>query len=367
MLFWTGLIATRLSVDERTNEDLTQSFSDKSRRLPQTSHSTEQSVFSSECVRVDTRNQPDTAEDCKQSDTPCDAQMHVESEVCSGTFTHAQSHIQIGERSFSCEVCSKKFESLSDLIRHVNTGEHLYSCEVCDKQFAQLFNLTIHMRSHNGERPFSCEVCDKQFARSCTLKSHMRFHNDERSFSCKVCSKKFKSSSNLIRHFLIHRGERPFRCELCNKTFKQSGSLKCHMHIHRSERFFSCKVCSKKFKSSSNLIRHFLIHRGERPFSCELCNKTFTQSGSLKCHMHIHNYYKRLKRHVDKHVYEATRRSAICMETEQSSTTDNSDTVDKFSKKTHICSTCGRTFQDERLFETHMRLHSRLETLYQRN
>ena len=311
MLFWTGLIATRLSVDERTNEDLTQSFSDKSRRLPQTSHSTEQSVFSSECVRVDTRNQPDTAEDCKQSDTPCDAQMHVESEVCSGTFTHAQSHIQIGERSFSCEVCSKKFESLSDLIRHVNTGEHLYSCEVCDKQFAQLFNLTIHMRSHNGERPFSCEVCDKQFARSCTLKSHMRFHNDERSFSC--------------------------------------------------------KVCSKKFKSSSNLIRHFLIHRGERPFSCELCNKTFTQSGSLKCHMHIHNYYKRLKRHVDKHVYEATRRSAICMETEQSSTTDNSDTVDKFSKKTHICSTCGRTFQDERLFETHMRLHSRLETLYQRN
>ena len=311
MLFWTGLIATRLSEDERTNEDLTQSFSDKSRRLPQTSHSTEQSVFSSECVRVDTRNQPDTAEDCKQSDTPCDAQMHVESEVCSGTFTHAQSHIQIGERSFSCEVCSKKFESLSDLKRHINTGEHLYSCEVCDKQFAQLFNLTIHMRSHNGERPFSCEVCDKQFARSCTLKSHMRFHNDERSFSCKVCSKKFKSSSKLKRHFLIHRGERPFRCELCNKTFKQSGSLKCHMHIH--------------------------------------------------------NYYKRLKRHVDKHVYEATRRSAICMETEQSSTTDNSDTVDKFSKKTHICSTCGRTFQDERLFETHMRLHSRLETLYQRN
>jgi len=37
---------------EETNEDLTQSCSDKSRGLPQTSHSTEESVISSECVRI---------------------------------------------------------------------------------------------------------------------------------------------------------------------------------------------------------------------------------------------------------------------------------------------------------------------------
>ena len=44
----------RVHTNINTHEDLTQSFSDKSRGLPQTSHSTEQSVFSSECVRVDT-------------------------------------------------------------------------------------------------------------------------------------------------------------------------------------------------------------------------------------------------------------------------------------------------------------------------
>ena len=76
MSCWTGLIATQLSVDE--NEDQTQSFSDKSRGLPQTSHSTEQSVFSSEYVRVDTSSQLDTAEDCKRSDTPLDTQVHAE-------------------------------------------------------------------------------------------------------------------------------------------------------------------------------------------------------------------------------------------------------------------------------------------------
>jgi len=42
------------TAQEETNEDLIQSCSDKSRGLPQTFHSTEQCVFSSECVRVDT-------------------------------------------------------------------------------------------------------------------------------------------------------------------------------------------------------------------------------------------------------------------------------------------------------------------------
>ena len=67
MLCWTDLFDYHSTVNEKTNEDLTQSFSDESRGLPQTSHSTEQSVLSMECVRVDTSNQLDTAEDCKQS------------------------------------------------------------------------------------------------------------------------------------------------------------------------------------------------------------------------------------------------------------------------------------------------------------
>ena len=75
----TDLFDYHSTVDEKTNEDWTQSFSDKRIGLLQTSHSTEQSVFSSECVRVDTSNQLDTAEDSKQSDTPFDSQMFVAS------------------------------------------------------------------------------------------------------------------------------------------------------------------------------------------------------------------------------------------------------------------------------------------------
>ena len=68
------------TVDERTKEDLQHSFSDNSRRLIQTSDSRTQSVCLSGHVRVDTSNQLDTDDDCKQSYSACDAEMHAESD-----------------------------------------------------------------------------------------------------------------------------------------------------------------------------------------------------------------------------------------------------------------------------------------------
>jgi len=125
MLCWTDLLDYHSTVDEETNEDLTQRFPDKSRGLPQTSHSTEQSVFSSECVRVDTSSQLDTAENYKQSDIPCNTQVRVE--------------------------CGK------------------HTCEVCNMKFTQSSSLKCHMRIHTGERPFSCKVCNKKITRSSNL------------------------------------------------------------------------------------------------------------------------------------------------------------------------------------------------------
>jgi len=34
--------------------------------------------------------------------------------------------------------------------------------------------------------------------------------------------------------------------------------------------------------------------------------------------------------------------------------------------KTDVCDICQRKFEDERVFETHKKLHSRLQTVYQR-
>ena len=104
-------------------------------------------MFSSECVRVDTSNQLDAAEDCKPSDTARDTRVHVE-----------------GGKHAS-KVCTKKFTNCSKLTTRVlsQTAKRRFSCKVCSKKFTQSCHLSRHMLIHTGERPYSCKVCSKTF------------------------------------------------------------------------------------------------------------------------------------------------------------------------------------------------------------
>ena len=258
MLCCTDLLDYHSTVDEETSEDLTQSCSDKSRGLLQISHSTEQYVFSSECVRVDTSNQLDTAEDCKQSDTPCDDQTHVES----------------GKRK------RKKLTHSNNLKRHmlIHNGEKPFSCKVCSKKFTRSSSLKRHMFVHNSDLPLNCKVCNKKFRQSSALKYHLLFHKDEHTFSCKICRKKFTALCNLKRHMFLHNSDLSLNCKVCNKKFRQSSALKYHLLFHKDEHTFSCKFCNKSFTQSSDLKSHVRVHKGDRSFSCKVVK------GSLQTH-----------------------------------------------------------------------------------
>jgi len=78
-------------------------YTEVHRRMIQTFDSRTQSVYLSDHVRVDTSNQLDTDDDCKQSYSACDTEMHVET----------------GERQFTCTVCSMKFKRASALKTHM--------------------------------------------------------------------------------------------------------------------------------------------------------------------------------------------------------------------------------------------------------
>ena len=241
MSCWTDLLNYHSTADE-TNEDLTQSFTDKSRGLPQASHSTEQSVFSSECVRVDTSNQ---SEDCKQSDTPCDTGIHVES----------------GKQTFTCVICDNKFTHEPDFLNHllVHASEEPSSCEQdSNKKSKQPSHIDTATKSR-----FICKVCNMKITNSRHLKCHMRIHADERPFSCKVCDKKFALSSHLKYHMSTD-------CASVEKTRED-----CTQSL--SENTFSCRVCDKKFAREREFFNHMLIHGGQYPCSCKVCNKTFTK------------------------------------------------------------------------------------------
>ena len=163
--------------DEETKEDLQHSFSDNSIRLIQTSDSRTQSVYLSDHVKVEPSNQLDTDDNCKQSYSACDAEMHVET----------------AEHKFTCTVCSKKFKQASDLKRHmrIHTGERPYSCNYCGKKFSDSGGLKSHTRNHTGDKPFRCKVCSKSFACSTHLKRHMSTHFSGGPVSCKLCDVSF--------------------------------------------------------------------------------------------------------------------------------------------------------------------------------
>ena len=76
---------------------------------------------------------------------------------------------------FTCENCSKEFNSTMSLLYHQLENKHLgLLCVVCDKQFDHRCNLYHHVRSMHLQEQFVCvQWPDKRiFTRKDTCRNH---------------------------------------------------------------------------------------------------------------------------------------------------------------------------------------------------
>ena len=415
----TGACNCQSCLREKTNEDLRQSFSVRRRvqasrgrtlrelltahtssRLVQTSDNRTQSVYLNDDVRVDTSNQLDTDEDCKQSYSACDTETHVDS----------------AENGFTCTVCNKNFKKPSKLKVHmrIHTGDRPFNCGVCDKKFIELSKLNAHMRSHTGERPFSCEVCSKTFALQSTRRIHMFTHTGERPFRCEICGKSFTKSAKLKGHMRVHARDRASEkqscpagdagshvecsftedCELystdlgspgadddggfqvgstkdcrnldsardCGQTsqylpnFEDSGcvlfpqpatdganrSRRCARTVKRT---LACDVCGKQFQSSYNLRTHIRIHTGERPFICAVCDKRFINFSNLRTHMRIHTGERPFGCQLCEKAFVESTHLKIHMRTHTR-------------ERPFGCAVCGKTYTESQHLKRHEQVHA---------
>ena len=122
---------------------------------------------------------------------------------------------------FKCEECGAQYIYKGDLKRHKTTaheviedkytfpgdeGNKTFSCQTCSKVFKRKDLLKKHLVTHNQTKEkISCELCGKKYGRKDHLKDHIKLiHlNTEISYSCELCGKKFNKKSNLERHMTV--------------------------------------------------------------------------------------------------------------------------------------------------------------------
>lgn len=119
-------------------------------------------------------------------------------------------------------------------------------CPICHKIIVNKQNLICHINIHNGVKPFSCQVCTKSFAHIRNLIRHkeQQRHFDTE-FKCKVigCEKSFMTTNKLARHEKTSHSsyneansiDRPYVCAHCDKAFFTKGFLKMHLRLVHSK------------------------------------------------------------------------------------------------------------------------------------
>ncbi|XP_022197996.2 uncharacterized protein LOC111055133 isoform X2 [Nilaparvata lugens] len=170
-----------------------------------------------------------------------------------------------------------------------------YSCEICNKKFSEASYLYRHFKSHTGE--FTCVVCLRVFSRKETLENHMC--TSVRVFQCKLCTIVFKTKRDLAKHKKQHHNEQAsnneeswsklnFRKNLENPAQLPPSGAETNNLETLTRREYVCEQCGSTYKSLRGLTYHRLSRHSERNFTCYICDKKFHRKSILDAHVDTH-------------------------------------------------------------------------------
>jgi uncharacterized Zn-finger protein len=219
-----------------------------------------------------------------------------------------QDEVEIGSEmeDESMETSSDKIiVKESSLIVEKVIVDKSYKCEVCSKKFKKLSLLSRHRRTHdNVKKPHECSKCQKRFPSEVALVRHDIIHSDlverskierseEQDFICVICNSQFKSHDLLTIHHKTHKtmlgDSQDILCKLCMNSYPTFTDILRHSRNHIENATHQCIICNKLFVLNDEAIDHFLRHKGQKPHKCPICDKSFLKLHKLNNHMKTHS------------------------------------------------------------------------------
>lgn len=188
-----------------------------------------------------------------------------------------------------CEHCPKRYTKQYLLDQHrIIHMERNVPCDICDRRFPSVSMLCTHVKMVHGNYGTMCDICAQVIRGRAAFQRHQLEHAGitEPKVQCDICGSWHKNKYSLKKHVRRHNGSsEECTCNICGKVSPNRSAMLSHQrYVHNADRVHVCSVCSKKFKKAINLKEHMATHTGEVLYKCPHCPKTFNSNANKHSH-----------------------------------------------------------------------------------
>ena len=213
---------------------------------------------------------------------------------------------QFGKVVYTCDVCSKSYDTKSSCSRHIRsshtTGHKMdeirqqidesksNKCNICKTGFLWRKGLLNHNKQRHSVKPAVvdtsavegslCLICDEKILGLCIFSHHIVASDEsENIYTCNICVQEFNMKQDCSRHI---RDDHLAAETLIEQAREKFGSQ------------FYCNICQKATSLEAKFSHHIITQKYEEPdqnvIICNICSASFTVLEECQKHLSVIHY-----------------------------------------------------------------------------